>query len=196
MKKFLTIMFMLIFCASQVFADEDFSSVNATTDLWDTKGVLNTKTNEQKFVTDEEFEKALDEMDAKVNKWGHWAKNRKKLKGKEYSKGNESEIIKNEAGAKSEYPVICVTTDLSAGEGIIPVGHYQIRAQKSEDNNVTLNLYQGYNLLAKLRATETNDDFEQDELVFSKVIPVNDTQVKIIYGALDINAYTYLNIAQ
>ena len=50
--------------------------------------------------------------------------------------------------------------------------------------------------MAKIPVTETNQDFGEDEILFAKLIPQENGTVKIIYGSLDFNAYTFVNTVQ
>ena len=77
----------------------------------------------------------------------------------------------------------------------MPVGHYQVAGEKI-DGNIYLKFYQAHNLLANIKATETNSDFNEEEINFVKLLPENDSQVKIIYGSVDFNAYALVNIAR
>ena len=50
-------------------------------------------------------------------------------------------------------------------------------------------------MIAKLPATETNDDFGEQTINFVKLIPHGDYHVQIIYGSLDFNAYSIIDTA-
>ena len=49
--------------------------------------------------------------------------------------------------------------------------------------------YQSQYFKGKVLANETNEDFDEETLDFARLIPYNDSFVKIIYGCLDFNAY-------
>ncbi len=191
MKRFLTLVLTFIFLSSvQVMADDvDFSS--SITDFWNIEHP--DLDREVKPVSDEEFDKAIEQVDAKVNKWKNRVERWKKPKGEAFSQGNETEEIQNETTDKDTHPVICIPVPLKINDGIIPIGHYQVRGEEN-NGTYTLNLYQAHNLMAKIPAILTNDDFNEEEILFVKLIPENDEKIKIIYGSLDFNAYAYLNV--
>ena len=89
--------------------------------------------------------------------------------------------------------MICIPVELSVGEGILPVGHYQVKGEKDGDK-VVLNLYQAQFLMAKIPAIETTEDFGEDEILFVKWVPDGDYKMKILYGSMDFNAYAYVDI--
>lgn len=167
----------------------------ATGDLWDN---WNNKDDgrEAKPVSDEEFDKAIEQVDKKVNKWKNWAQKRKLPKGEEFSQSNETEMIND--GYNNEtpvYPVLCVPVELAVGEDTLPVGHYQVKGEKINDQPV-LKFYQAHYEMAQFPATETNDDFGEETISFVKWEPVNDNQIKVMYGSLDFNAYAIIDIKQ
>lgn len=194
MKKFLIlsifIMFSCIFAAPVMADDIDLP---ATGDLWDN---WNTREEgrEATPVTDEQFDKALEQVDKKVNKWRNWANKRKIPKGQEFSQSNETEIINNQHGDKDALPVVCIPVGLMAGEDIVPIGHYQIKGEKINGQPV-LQLYQAHNVMAQFPAVETSDDFGENAILFAKWVPQNDNQIKLIYGSLELNAYAIIEIA-
>ena len=69
---------------------------------------------------------------------------------------------------------------------------------KGELKNGTpvIKLYQSKDLMAEIPAVETNDDFNEPEVNFIKMIDAgNDNQVKFIFGSMDFNAYAVMDIA-
>ena len=84
-----------------------------------------------------------------------------------------------------------VLTDNNGEE--IPIGHYKIVGKKIKDK-VYLDFYQSYTLVAHVPATETNDDFNEPTINFVKLIPYNEQKIKVIYGSMDFNAYTFIKI--
>lgn len=187
MKKLIYLIVILSFLNLAVLAEEDLWG-NFNTDLG------NPPTNqEQRYVSDEEFEQALNKMNSKVNKWKNILLNKRPMKGQEYSQGNESEALSNNRGEDSSLPIISIPADIKIGDGVIPVGHYQVDGE-NKDGKIILNLYQAHQLIAKIPATETQDDYDQEEILFANWIAENDDQIKIIYGSLDFNAYAIVNL--
>ena len=191
MKKLSVIFILSLFIVLPAFGDTS----DVADDLWTNYGIDITGGGKQKPVTDEEFEKALDQMDAKVNKWKRWAEKRKLPRGENFSQSNETEVLNSQHGKDTSLPVISLPVDIKIGESILPVGHYQVEGEKNE-NSAVLNIYQAGHLLTKIPAIETNDDFEQEEILFTDWLPVEDNKIKIIYGSLDFNAYAIVEMAE
>ena len=91
---------------------------------------------------------------------------------------------------------MCVSAPVKISEdAILPVGHYQAKGEIKNGTPV-IQLYQSQNLMAEIPATETNDDFNEPEINFIKMIDAgNENQVKFIFGSVDFNAYAILDIA-
>lgn len=156
-------------------------------DLWDNFG--DTNVYGQKPVTDEEFEKALESKKGKPKK----PKDKLLRNGESYQQSNETQFLNK---MPKELPILLIPLNLELQEdAILPVGHYQVSGEKI-DGNIYLKFYQAHNLLANIKATETNSDFNEEEINFVKLLPENDSQVKIIYGSVDFNAYALVNIAR
>ena len=190
----LALLLVCLFFVSPAFAD----STDFDTDLWNNYNndeIINSA-KESQFVTDEDFEEAIQKIDSKVNKWKNWAERRKRPKGEEFSQSNETELINDEHGEDASLPVISLPVELRIGDGIVPVGHYQIKGEM-ENGRPVLSMYQAHYLVAKLPAEETGDDFDKEEILFADWISdeENANRLKIIYGSLDFNAYTYVDIA-
>ena len=194
MKKSLFILVLsLVFCLPVSAGDVDLPSSG---DLWDNWN------NSQDFygqdkpaVSDEDFDKAIDSLKNR-NRFGFKKKNKNIPKGEERHNYDETEIYEEneEANVVNTLPVLCIPVELSIGEGVLPVGHYQIQGEKDENGNTILKLYQAQYVMAQLPATETNEDFEEDTITFAKWVPEGENKIKIIYGSLDFNAYAYVDI--
>lgn len=183
------VLFAFICLSLPVFASDDIN-----TDLWsdyNNDQIINNG-KEAEYITDEDFEKAIDQIDAKVNRWKRWAEKRKLPKGENFSQSNESEILNEEHG-EDTLPVMSLPVELKIGEGIVPVGHYQVKGEMV-DGRPILSLYQAHYLMAKVPAIETKEDFDKEEILFADWENVNDNQIKIIYGSLDFNAYAVVDL--
>jgi len=179
MKKFLVLLFILILSGA--------NSAFAEGDLWDNFGDQNTYG--QKPVTDEEFEKALESKKGKPKK----PKDKLLRNGESFQQSNETQFLNK---MPKELPILLVPLNLAIDEdAVLPVGHYQVKGEK-KDGKVYLKLYQAHNLMASLEAVETNSDFNEEEINFVKLQEYGENQVKIIYGSVDFNAYTLVNIAR
>lgn len=192
-KLFIFIVLTMLIAPQNVFAND--VDLPATGDLWDN---WNTREEgkEAKPVSDEEFDKALEQVDKKVNKWKNWAERRKIPKGEEFSRSNETEIITNgEETNKDSLPVITLPIELKVGKDFVPVGHYQVKCEKT-DNGAVLKLYQAHYEMAQFPAVETNDDFGEETISFAKWFAEGEDKIKIIYGSMDFNAYAIIEIKE
>lgn len=192
MKKFAITLLCLLISAPCVVADD--VDMPATGDLWDNWNPRE-DAREAKPVSDADFDKALEQVDNKVNKWKKRLEKKNLPKGEEFRQSNETEFLNTEHGEQASLPVLCLPFEITLGEGVIPVGHYQLKAEKV-DHQLFLNLYQAHYLVAKIPAVETEDDFGEDSIFFAKWLPDEGNRVKIIYGSLEYNAYTIVEITE
>lgn len=185
MQKF-TILLLSIFLVGGICAHAD--------DLWDNFGDSNVYG--QKAVSEEEFQKAIESKKNKKSPFGKTfslkkQKNKDVPEGENFSQSNETEIISN---TKSELPVLMIPISLKINDNyIIPIGHYQIEGEKTDDGEVFIKLYQAHDLIAKIPAKETEQDYEDEAINFVKLEPHGETHVEIIYGCLDFNAFAIID---
>lgn len=178
MKKLIAIIFTLVFCG--------INSTFAENDLWDNYGDQNSYG--QKAVSDQEFDKALESKQKKRKK-----RDKNIPKGSEFHQSNETEFIKK---SEEELPILCIPANLIITENkTLPVGHYQVKGELKNGKPV-LKMYQAHFVMAEIPAIETDDDFEQETVNFVKILDNGEKQVKIIFGSLDFNAYSIINIAE
>ncbi len=196
MKNFYIISFIIfsIFFVSPAFADD--VDLPASGDLWDNWNSPKDFYGQDKPVTDEDFDKAIEQVKDKQNRnWFGLKKRNKNIpKGEEFSQSNETEIINSNAD-KNSLPVISLPVELKVGDDILPVGHYQIKAEKDGDSSV-IKFYQSQYVMAQVPAQETSDDFGEEEILFAKWVPENDNQIKLMYGSMDLNAYAIIDIVK
>ena len=175
MKKFLTIIFIILLTTTNYALAEG--------DLWDNFG--DTNVYGQKPVSDEEFEKALE------SKKGKQKRDKNIPKGQNIQQSNETEMLNK---MSEDLPTLLVPLNLIVDENQnIPIGYYQVIGKK-ENSKPHLKFYQAHYLIADVPATETNDDFNQKTISFTKLIQISPKQVKILFGSLDFNAYAVLEI--
>jgi hypothetical protein len=167
----------------------------ADEDLWGNFNTDLSSPQEQRFVSDEEFEAAIKKKNKKLDKWKKILLNNGSPRGEEFSQSNETEAINNNQGEKASLPVLALPVEIKIGGGVIPVGHYHVEG-KNENGRIILNLYQAHNLVARIPATETGEDYEQEEILFANWVNEGDNRIKIIYGSLDFNAYALVDILQ
>ena len=157
--------------------------VCAEGDMWDNFG--DTNIYGQQAVTQDEFDKALESKLKKKKK-----KNKNAPKGENFSQSNETNVIKD---ITEELPILLIPVGLKVKEDyVVPIGHYQVEGEK-EDGNVYIKLYQAHDLIAKIPAEETDDDFGEETINFVKLRPHGDYHVEIIFGSIDFNAYTIID---
>lgn len=196
MKKFLYIFILLISMVfiQPVYADD--VDTPATGDLWDNWNSSKDFYGQDKPVTDEDFDKAIEQVKDKQNRnWLGLKKRNKNIpKGEEFSQSNETEVINTNAD-KNNLPVISLPVGIQVGEDVLPVGHYQIKGEKEDDGSVVLKFCQAQYIMAQIPASETDDDFGEETITFAKWLPENDDKIKVIYGSIDFNAFAVLNIA-
>lgn len=173
MRKFFTILFALIISGNLANAE----------DLWD--NYVDPHTYNQKSVSDEDFEKAVESKTRKK-------KNKKIPKGKESHQSNETQFLKE---TKEDLPVLCIPTTIVVGDKIIPIGHYQVIGEK-RNNKPIIKLYQAHFLIGEIPAIETQEDYNKETVTFVDILESGEKQIKVIYGSIDFNAYAIVDIAQ
>jgi len=189
MRKFVGLL-AIIFCISSI------PVIAEDNGMWDAYNIdANNYSPKQRFVSDDEFNEAVEKLNKqdKVKKWIKRLQGTNLPKGTQFTQANESEEINKTSGDKADLPVLSLPVDITTGEGIIPVGHYQVKGE-NKDGNAFLNLYQAHELIARIPARITEDDYNKEELLFADWISINDNEIKIIYGSLDFNAFAILKI--
>ena len=180
-------MFALPVCAEEV----DWSKYDNIDNAWDG----------QKVITNKQFEETMNALEAKKNKKMNRQKEKaiRKVKGSslhdnmDAHKDNiESQTPLEEA---EECQVINIPVNFVSNGKIIDCGFYKVVGEKNDDG-VYLELYQAHNLVAKIKARETKDDFDQEFIQFVKLLPDTDTRMKLIFGSVAFNAYTYINVIE
>lgn len=194
MKKYIFILFFILtFSLPAISGDVDLPSSG---DLWDNMNSSQDFYGQDKpAVSDKDFDKAIDSLKNK-NKFGFKKKNKNVPKGEVRNNYEEVDIYEEneESNVVNSLPVICIPVELSIGEGVLPVGHYQVQGEKDEEGNPVIKLYQAQYVMAQLPAIETTEDFDEDTITFAKWICEGESKIKIIYGSLDFNAYAYVDI--
>ena len=197
MKRFLALLitFILVGFVSCALADD--IDMPASGDLWDNYGASQDfYGQDKKGVSDEEFDKAIEQVKDKQSRglFGRKKNNKNIPKGEEFSQSNESDILKNQSDMNT-FPVVTLPVEIIIGDGVLPVGHYQIQGERKDDK-VVLQFYQAHNKFAEIPAIETLEDYDEDTITFARWFPEGDKQIKIIFGSLDFNAYAVVNIKE
>lgn len=174
-------------------------SVNA--DSWDDFSNVDRMWDGQKSITNQEFEKVINALEekGKQKEEKKVKKKRKKLFGtgttlhSELNPDNaniqEFESIKpDENGILVNLPVHAIIDGKQ-----LEKGYYNVFAQKDEENKKCyINFYQSQYYKGKVEVTETEDDFGEENINFAKIIPYNESFIKLIFGSIDFNAYVYI----
>lgn len=170
-------------------------------DFWDEPiQVESDAKTQQKAVTNQEFEKVMKHFEKKKNK----AEEKKRPKGTPIG-GQSNPQWENDTQLSDpnsfkvtyeSYPTVMVPVTLIVdNQQFITPGYYRILSVK-KDNKYFINFYQGNTLIAKVPAMNTNNDHNQKSLNYAKLIPVNNYLMDVIYGDIDCNIETRLNIKQ
>lgn len=168
---------------------DDAGSLGGIEDNFKYSDTIDTAIARQKNVTDEEFEKTLAKVKAKKKK----KKQDRPFKGKSFNEENNGQYLTETA---EKNLLLSLPVELNNVDGTdIPIGHYKIVGKKI-NNDVYLDFYQAYTLVARVPAIETKNDFDEMALNFVKLIPYNEQKVKVIYGSMDFNAYSFINLKQ
>ena len=190
MKKLLSIILIFLLTAPCVFSEDDFFDNYTGIDrAWDG----------QKPVTNQEFENAIDVLQSKQKKKEARKKKRKirRISGGGTSLHNAldpaSEIqAQAPLTNKEEGVLLNLTVDIIVDGKILEKGYYNIFGEKDKADNIYISLYQSQFLKGKVKAKETQNDYESEDINFVKIIPYDETYIKIVFGCLDFNAYTFV----
>ena len=176
MRKKLALIFCIICLALPVFAEEE--------DGWAKYDNIDNAWDGQKIITNKEFEDTMKALEERKNKKMNKQKEKaiRKFKGKSLHDNMDVRKEKIESQTPLEEMEECQVINIPVEIG------------EKKDDGVYLELYQAHDLIAKIKAKETKDDFKQEYIQFVKLLPYNDSYMKLIFGSLDFNAYTYINI--
>lgn len=194
MNKIALMLLLCLMLSFQVcFADESWNDFSGLDRVWDG----------QKSITNKEFDDVMNALEQKNNKKNEKIRKKKikKISGGGTSLHNElnpdSEIRslaplkKEEDGNLLNIPVNIIIDEIPLDKGF-----YKVIAEKDKNNDIYLMFYQSQFFKGKVRACETNEDYDEDNLNFVKLIPYNSHFVKIIYGSLEYNAYAYIRFVE
>lgn len=151
----------------------------------------------QKSITNKEFDEVVNALEKKK-------KEKEDKKQKKKLKKFKGESLHQELDAtiedlpdqtletpEMEEQVVLFHMDMVIGDKIVEKGYYRVFAEK-ENGVLFLKFFQAHNLVGKLKARETDDDFGEQDIMFVKLLPYKDGIMKIIYGAVDYNAYSFI----
>lgn len=191
MKK-LTLLLISLFLILPALAESvDWSKYDNIDNAWDG----------QKMITNKEFEETMKALEERKNRKQirKHEKEIRKFKGK--SLHDDMDAHKDSINSQTpldtieDCQLINIPVDFMVDNKIIEKGFYRIIGEK-KDGNTYIELYQAQKQIAKIKAHETKDDFNEEFIQFAKYIPYNDEYIKLIFGCLEFNAYAYLNIVE
>lgn len=168
---------------------------------WDDFGNIDRMWDGQESVTNKEFEEVMDALQSNQKKKDE--KQRKKLikkisgGGTSLHNGLEPDSKIQEIPAlksDTEGQLLNLPVNVVIEENVLDKGFYKIIGEKNKNSEVYLLFYQSEFLKGKVKAVETKDDFGENELDFVKMLPVDGSKIKIIFGSLCFNAYVYLPV--
>ena len=193
--KILLTLFFLFICTFPVCADDFFDNYTGIDHAWDN----------QKPITDQEFEKAIDTLTEKQKKKDERAKKRKIRKvsggGTSLHKGLEpmgeikaQDVLKEKS--KNEGQLLNIPVNFIVDNKVLDAGFYNVFGEKDKNGDIYLSFYQSQYLMGKVKAYKTNNDFEDEYLDFVKMEVYDKNYIKIMYGSLEFNAYAYVRYLQ
>ena len=188
------ILFIFAFCFTNFCLADEWNDYANMSNAWDG----------QKTVTNKEFEQVMDALQAKTKKKEAKQKKKraKKISGGGTSLHNElnpDKVIQELQSIKPVEEDVLVNIPVATIIDGQPLekGYYNVVGERDKENNkVYLKLYQAHYLKAKIEATETDNDFDEDEVNFAEIQEYNDSFVRLIFGSIDFNAYAYLPIVE
>lgn len=186
-----------------VLADDDLDSLNDTWDSVNTNKIDNA-IMQQKPVSDEEFNKTVQQLREQRKKkkfkffWQSSDEGQPLTKPSFMPKNAPPEVDTNDFMSVQDIvkttPTIMIPTDVITEYGsIVSAGFYKLSIQKIQDDIYNLLLIQGPNVVAKVNAYKTDEEFSPNELNFAKALLLKD-RIKLIYGSLDLNLEGYLKV--
>jgi hypothetical protein len=192
LKKVLIILIGVMFlCPLNAFCEEDWSDYNNIDNAWDG----------QKTITNKQFEETMNALQAKKKQKENKRREKaiKKFKGSslipQMDAHNDSMVNEQPNETLDECQLVNIPADFVVDGKLVDRGYYRILGEKRDDG-VYILLYQAHALKARIKARETNDDFNEQGILFARLLYVDDTRMKIIYGSVDFNAYAYVSIIQ
>ncbi len=150
----------------------------------------------QKLITEDEYNKAIGKYEQKKNKKGFWNWFFKHTLPKEAEPTTQYKEQYDAPKSKS-LPVEITSIKASltlgmeiydnTGKTLFP-GYYQISVK-----NGILELSQGSSVMGTLSAKPAKDNWEKNEIIYARIININDDFIKIVYSNLN---ECYIAVAQ
>lgn len=177
---------------------------SAYADSWDDFSNVDRMWDGQKSITNQQFEQVMEKLEEKGKQKEEKAKQKKRKKL--FGTGSTLHTELNPDGDVQEIPMlksknegilINIPVQLIIDGKILDKGYYKVFTERDELSKTSfVSFYQSQYYKGKVEVTETEDDYGEDLLDFAKIIPYNESFVKLVVGSLDFNAYVlipYLN---
>ena len=189
-KIFVTLVILSLFFGIQICSAEDWDDYAGLDHAWDG----------QKSITNKEFEQVMDALQERTKKKEARQKKKKakKISGGGTSLHNELDPDKVIPELESVKPIaedllINLPVNIIVDGKLVEKGYYNVLGERDkETKKIYLSFYQAHYLKAKIEATETEDDYGEEEVNFVNIKNYNDSFVKLIFGSIDFNAYAYV----
>jgi hypothetical protein len=169
-------------------------------DAWDDFSNLDNAWDGQKTITNQEFEEVIEALEAKDNQKKE--KKRKKLIRKIGGGGTslhedlgpnvEIKELGKITSKKEDGILVNIPVNIVLNGNVLEKGFYKVIGERDNNNRIFISFYQSQFFKGKIEVQETESDFEQDKIDFAELLPYNDSFVKMIFGCLDFNAYTFI----
>ena len=194
MRKLLFVLIIILFSSSAI-ADE----LDSSNDIWNSSSFIDNAFSGQKPVTDEQFEKTINEIKSRPKKKWFWQKTPPEVKPlsptpqySQYQQFNELQAVSDKI---NHSPTIMISTQVyDDSRNIIEPGYYKMSKKEETDGSYYLVLSQGTTTIARLKASHTNEDFKQSEINFGNAVPVQNKYIRLIYGNIDLTLEAFLEI--
>ena len=151
----------------------------------------------QKVIPNKEYEDTINALEEKKNQKEEKQKKKRIKKFKGHSLHKELDATLDDLPDQSlkdpklEEQILLLPVNIVVDNKALDKGYYRVEGEKNKEG-VFINLYQSHNLVAKIKAHETSDDFGEADIMFAKFLPYKDGVMKFIYGSIKLNAYTYI----
>lgn len=174
--------------------------LSASAENWDDFSNLDRMWDGQKAVTNQEFEQVMEKLEEKGKQKEEKIikKKRKKLFGNGSTLHNELNPDKDineipELKEEKEDLIINIPVQLIIDGKILERGFYKVLPEIDEKTQKKyINFYQSQFLKGRIEVIETESDFEEDLLDFAKILPFNESFIKLIFGSIKFNAYAFI----
>ena len=185
MRKILGLFVFIILFMPKVFSEsfDDFSDVEK---MWDDHTTVNVQ----------DYDKVIEALEEKKEMREEKARRKKIKKMGGGSSLHKDITVKNEISEINDLKpdddiLLNVPVNLVIDGKLLEKGFYKA-VGNSVDGKFYIEFYQSQFFKGKVEVNKTKDDFGEEDINFAKIIPYNDSFVKIIFGSLDFNAYSYI----